>query len=151
MALLTFSLVALFLCYLVRASGGIPESLSATYYEPDVKGWVLQLMLVGTGFLLMPAWIEESPQDLQFLAFLSCAGLVFVGAAPMFRLPLQGAVHYASAAVCCTSSVVWVVLMGYYPIVVSSAFLAFMAYLRWGQWMWWLEMAVIGMVFASIT
>lgn len=134
-------------CYKLK---GIPESLSATYYLLGEKGWLTQLVFILTGIGLLPSWMNESSESLQFLAFLSCGGLMFVGSAPMFRLPLQGAVHYISAIVCCVSAVLWVILMGYYPIIVCGAFLGLMGYIRFRQPMWWLEIAVIGMVFASL-
>lgn len=147
-ALLT--LVLAYIAYVCYRQKGFPESLSATYYLLGEKGWLSQLVFILTGIGLLPSWINESKESIQFLAFLSCGGLMFVGSAPMFRLPLQGAVHYISAVVCCVSAVLWAILSGYYPIVVCSAFLGFMGYVRWKQPMWWLEMAVIGMVFASV-
>lgn len=147
-ALLT--LVLAYIGYVCFVQKGIPESLSATYYLLKEKGWLTQLVFILTGIGLLPPWMNESSESLQFLAFLSCGGLMFVGSAPMFRLPLQGAVHYISAVVCCVSAVLWVILMGYYPIVVCSSFLGLMGYVRWKQPMWWIEIAVIGMVFASI-
>lgn len=150
---LLISLLILVLTYIGYAGykqKGIPESLSATYYLLGDKGWLTQAMFILTGIGLLPAWLNESTQPLQFLTFLSCGGLMFVGSAPMFRLPLQGAVHYISAVVCCVSAVLWAILSGYYPIVVCSAFLGFMGYVRWKQPMWWLEIAVIAMVFTSL-
>lgn len=145
-----FAFVLAYTVYVCYRQKGIPESLSATYYLLEGHGWLTQLVFILTGFLLLPGWLAESVESLQFLAFLACASLVFVGCAPMFKLPLEGAVHYTSAAVCCISSVLWVILMGYYPTVICCAFIGFMGYVRFGQYMWWLEMAVIGMVFASL-
>lgn len=146
---LLFSVI-LYVGYILATLKSIPESLSATYYLLEGRGWMTQVLFVVTGIGLLPVWMDASSDEMKFFAFLACASLVFVGCAPMFRLPLQGAVHYTSAAVCCVCSVLWVALMGYYPIFICCAFLGFMGYVRFGQYMWWLEMAVIGMVFASL-
>lgn len=141
-----------FLGYSVWAADGIPGSISKVYYhlEADGKGWIFQTSLIGLGMLLLPVWITASHPHIEWMAFLSCAGLCFVGAAPCFRLELEGAVHYAAAIVCCVSAVAWELMMGYYPIVITCAFLSWVMYLKNGNGMWWLELGVIGSVFASL-
>lgn len=66
---------------------GIPESLSATSYhfkEKYNQHWWFSLicLIIITG--LFPIWISISSEITQFLVFLSCSGILFIGASPFF-------------------------------------------------------------------
>lgn len=115
LALVTFLVAIYATCFMVVDA---PESISATYYMLGKRGWIFQTVMILVGFLLMPAWISIAKEQHIFLAFLSCASLMFVAAAPAFRLELEGKVHYASAAVCCTCAVFWQILEGMWNITV---------------------------------
>lgn len=113
MTLIIISLV-IFLAYLagMYMYFGIPYSISDTFYKLEARkkgaGWLFSAMCVSVGGLLLPALLDITPESYQFTAFLACAGLIFVGAAPQFRLSLTGSVHYGAAAVCVIFSQVWV-------------------------------------------
>lgn len=98
---------------------GIPKSVSDTYYlwKESGKGkWYTETIFIITlflvGFLPLPYWVEVSPTNIQFLPFLSCSGLVFVGAACAFKQELTKSVHYASAGVWAVGNIVWNVVCG---------------------------------------
>lgn len=60
------------------------ENLSDTYYI--WPKWVFPTFMTVIASILLPAWLEITEgHDLQFLAFLSCAGLIFVGFTPNYR------------------------------------------------------------------
>lgn len=62
---------------------GLPALLSDTYYilkEKHRPSWLFQLAMV-----LVPVWLELSSGSVQFLSFLACGGLMFVGTAPLFK------------------------------------------------------------------
>lgn len=139
-----------YLCYSAWVTGGIPESLSSTYYGLKDDGWMFQLLCIGVGFGLLPVWLDACEGEYEFLAFLSCGGLMFVGAAPMFRLKLDGIIHYSAAAVCCVCAIFWLLLSGNFPIVLWWSFLGWMLYLKFGQWCWWLEISVICGILTSL-
>lgn len=112
---LSFSVFLCYLSYSCITLTGVPISLSDTYYELgkiDKPKWLFQVCMVLSGGLLMPYMIEISPDNFQFLAFIGCGGLLFVGVAPAFKLPLEGTVHFVSAYICGGCSVLWVILMG---------------------------------------
>lgn len=115
MCLVIVSLVV-FLAYLVGVICvfGIPASISDTYYLLEKKrkglGWLFTAMCWIVGGLLLPALLDMTPDSYQFSAFLACTGLMFVGAAPQFKLSLTGSVHYGSAAVCVIFSQLWTAL-----------------------------------------
>lgn len=142
--------VVCYLCYAAWVTGGIPESLSATYYNLKGDGWLFQALMVFCGIGLLPSWMDVSSDDWQFLVFLSCAGIVFTGVAPAFKLKLEGAVHYSAAVVCCVSAIVWILLEGMYPVVLWWGLIGWMLYLQYGRWCWWLEVAVIGGILTSL-
>lgn len=130
---------------------GIPESLSATYYSLGKHGWVFQLVMFLLGFLLFFVWSQLGSDNYTFLAFLSCASLLFVAAAPAFRLSLDGAVHYTSAIICCVCALLWQMLEGLWDVTLWFAFVGGMTSLMWRrQWCWWVECAVVGSVFANL-
>lgn len=130
---------------------GIPESLSATYYSLGKHGWVFQLVMAAIAFLLIIVWLPLCDGRHQWTAFLSCASLLFVSAAPAFRLSLDGAVHYTSAIICCVCAVLWQILEGLWDVTLWFAFIGGMLTLMWrDKWCWWVECAVVGSVFANL-
>lgn len=115
MCLVIIALVV-FLAYLVGivCVFGVPASISDTYYLLEKKhkglGWLFTAMCWLVGGLLLPALLDMTLDSYQFSVFLSCAGLLFVGAAPQFKLQLTGTVHYSSAGVCVVFSQLWTAL-----------------------------------------
>jgi hypothetical protein len=77
MVLLIISSLLLFVAYMayaLRAIKDIPWSISDTYYQLEKRGrkkWPFQLAMIVPAMLLLPAWLECSDENLQFLAFLS--------------------------------------------------------------------------------
>lgn len=131
MTLIIISLV-IFLAYLAGMYKyfGIPYSISDTYYELEKRkkglGWLFSAMCVSVGSLLLPALLDMTPESYQFTAFLTCASLIFVGAAPQFKMSLTGSVHYGAAAVCVIFSQVWVGLTYWWVLI--PIWLAFIVY-----------------------
>lgn len=129
----------------------IPESISAIYYLLGKRGWIFQIVMVLMAVILFFPWIEKSDDSLQFLPFLSCGSLLFVAAAPAFRLRLDGMVHYASAIVCGVSAVLWMFLQGYgdmflYCLILALLFTLFCP----KQYMFWLECGIVASLLLSI-
>lgn len=142
-------LVLFYMGFSMRQS--VPESLSATYYALGKHGWVFVLFMVVVSVLLYPVWLMVSQAEHLCLVFLSCASLLFVASSPCFREDLQGKVHYTSAAICCTCTVLWQILEGLWDVTLSFVFLAGMLSLQWkGKWCWWMECAVVGSLLANL-
>lgn len=129
--LIILSLV-IFLAYVVGTClyFGIPYSISDTYYKLEKRkkglGWLFTAMCWSVGGLLLPSLLDITPECYQFTAFFACAGLIFIGAAPQFKLSLTGAVHYGSAAICIVFSQIWVGLT--YYLTLLAAWACFIAY-----------------------
>lgn len=138
-----------YLCYVV-AKFGIPKSISDTYYLLGKQGWLFQLALAATAFCVVPSLIDASTENTKFLAFLGCAGLLFVSAAPLFKLELEGKVHFTSAYICCGSLVLWQVFNTSWIIPLSCFALVAIPMIKDKKYMWWLEIATIVSAYVSL-
>ena len=62
----------------VKKNKDWPESLSATYYL--WPKWIFPSVMTLVGFSLLPVWLEATEgSNLQFLSFLSCLSIIFIG------------------------------------------------------------------------
>ena len=129
---------------------GIPQSISDTFYLLGKKGWLFQLTLAVTAFCMMPSLIDASSENTQFLAFLACAGLAFVAFAPLFKMDLEGKVHFVSAYICCGSLVLWQVFNASWLIPAVCFALVFYPMMKDKKYMWWLEIATIVSAYISL-
>lgn len=149
--LVTISLISIiYPIYSINKTKSIPESLSDTYYTLEDKGYLFQLAISMVSIMLLPVWLSVSDEYYQFLSFIGCSSLLFVATAPSFKLKLDGIVHYTSASLCCTASILWQLIEGLYDITLFFLFLGFMVYLRYSKWCFWLELAIIYSVIFNI-
>lgn len=89
---LSISVFIVYLAYVLFNIKFVPISISDTYYQLENIGkpkWLFQLCMFLIGAFLLPCWLNISPENIQFLSFLSCGGLFFVSVAPAFKLPLE--------------------------------------------------------------
>lgn len=109
LSIISFLLLAGFLL-LAAMRFGIPDMMSDVYYQlqgctgseviGDKRkrnyGWVFTaVMFVSAILMLVP--ILDSGEGVQFLAFLGCAGLMFVGFAPNYLDSNEHAIHKSAA------------------------------------------------------
>lgn len=113
--------------------GGVPASISTTFYKLEHKLWFGATMWLTAG-LLMPAILESTPGWYQFSAFLACIGMMFVGVAPNFREGLDRPVHITGVILCILFSQVWVLLTCPWVLLVWFGYLAYTA---WGMKKYW--------------
>ena len=96
---------------------GAPKSLSMTYYlfkeRSESLRFLFPAMMTMLAVFMMPCWLEMSEgSPFQFTAFLSAAGVLFVGAAPAFKSSsLENAVHQVSAYLCALFAMLWICLV----------------------------------------
>lgn len=133
---------------------GVPASLSETYYLLEKRNRpkrLFQLAMISAGASLLPAWLEASSANVQFLAFLSCGSLLFVGAAPLFRSGLDRRVHVGATVVAGLSASAWCISSGYGPLsAIMLAGAAGMMLHHHGKALFWLEMAAFAMTYLSV-
>lgn len=112
------------LLFMVISKHGVPDMVSSIYYMMDKHGWVFQVYIIMFATLMMVCLLD-SGLGVQCLAFLSCAGLMFVGAAPRFLDESERKVHKTAAIVSAVASVGWcltvdwkivVALLGWYAV-----------------------------------
>lgn len=136
--------------YGIYKTKSIPESLSDTYYILKDKGYLFQLAVSIVAITLLPIWLSLAKEHYQFLPFIGCSSLLFVASAPSFKLKLDGIVHYTSASLCCTASIIWQLVEGLYDVTLFFLLLGFILYLRYNKWCFWLELSIIYSVIFNI-
>jgi len=150
--LLSLILLTIYIMYAVRMCG-VPWSLSDTYYQLNKRGrpaWLFQMAMIIPAMLLMPVWLECSSGNLQFLAFLSCGGLMFVGSAPLFKEEFQGRVHYTGTVIAGLATILWVCLSGMWYLPAVAFPVAGIIMLRYRKWLFWAEMAAFVCAYAGV-
>ena len=99
----------------VKKNKDWPESLSATYYL--WPKWVFPSVMVLVGFSLLPVWLEATAgSNLQFLSFLSCLSVIFMGCAPDYRNNKgEYKVHMVCAYIACATALLSLIfVLGYW-------------------------------------
>ena len=126
MVVLSFIAALLFvalLCIVINKYG-VPDMVSTIYYLLGKRGWVFQLVMMLFGAMMMMCLLDSGFGE-QCLAFLACAGLMFVGAAPRFLEESDRMVHKTAAIISAVASVGWcltvnwrivVALLGWYAV-----------------------------------
>lgn len=92
--------------------GGVPASISATFYKLEHKLWFGATMWITAG-MLMPAILDVTPDRYQFTAFLACLGMMLIGIAPNFREGIDRPIHITGAILCILFSQVWAIYLAY--------------------------------------
>lgn len=144
--------LAAYIIYAVRVCG-VPWSLSDTYYLLQKRNrpkWLFQAAMILPAMVLMPVWIECSSENIQYLAFLSCGGLMFVGSAPLFKEEFQSKVHYVGAVISGVAMILWVVFSGMWYLPTVTFTIALLLILKYQKWLFWAEMAAFASAYAGV-
>lgn len=106
--LISFMTIATYTA-IVSIKSGIPYSISETYYRINHKKWFTFVMLF-TAITLLPVALEYSPENNQFLIFLSVAGMGIVGLSPNFIYgeKSEQIAHYIGSGMLLIFSQCWV-------------------------------------------
>lgn len=150
--LISLLILAAYTAYAVKVCG-VPWSLSDTYYQLQKRNrpaWLFQAATIISAILLLPVWLESSPEDVQFLAFLSCGGLIFVGTAPLFKEESEKRVHYGGTIVSAVSAISWLCCVEVWYLPVATLLIAVAVMVKRKKWMFWIEMAVLVSTYAGV-
>lgn len=93
--------------------GTIPGSISETsYLLRDNFGttWPFSFICVVSAMCLFPQWVMVSPENLQFLTFISCLGLCFAGTTPLYHEQFHRKIHYISGMTSYAAGLLWLIL-----------------------------------------
>ncbi len=145
---------------------GIPNMVSDTYYQlqsttgseiapfkqPRNMGWLFSLIMVAVAFLMLICLLDMG-RGIQFLAFLGCAGLCFVGFAPNYCDRDAYSVHKTAAIVAAAGCVGWCTSVSLIPtLVILTVYLAYAYHSRRDKishlW-YWTEVSGFMDVFAT--
>ena len=105
--IIAITLVTTYTLCLCVANRHIPRSISqAVFALPALGSWLWTLVIGATAALSMPTLIDISTEGSRFLAFLACAGLLFVAFCPLDPKgrDMSYGVHMAGAYTCAVCS-----------------------------------------------
>ncbi|MFI3296909.1 MAG: hypothetical protein R3Y59_04695 [bacterium] len=126
-------------------------SISQSYYkwkESIHAGNLFLAWTVVTAFTILPVWLQVTPDNYQFIAFLSAAALMFVGSVPLY-LSTETLPHYLLAAVCIILSVVWSVIVGVWYVPLCLIPLSLIAIKRF-DFIYWVEIFAILSIYGGL-
>ena len=155
--LTAFLIIAAYLAATIAVFGGIPQSISQTYYLWRANGvkFLFTFVMWIVGILTVIYWIsrcEGRYDNYQFLPFLSVSGMCFVGAACAFKETLTRATHFAAAGVWAASAIAFFAIIGDWPSIVIGAVGGLFGYVsdRFKNLTFWAEIAVVLMMFVGL-
>ena len=139
---------------LCLANRQIPPSLSASvFFLPPSGAWIWTLTMAIMVFCLAPVLIATASESLQWCAFLACAGLLFVGGAPLVKNKTDMAyrVHCSAAVVCAVFAMILVIATRWW---LAFGWLPWLYWFiwqtrdrRWRTQTFWAEMTCFGLTF----
>lgn len=139
---LTLLLIALY-----SRNMGRPTMISEIYYGMG-RSWLMPVTLVALALSFLPIMLDIGGQ--QWLAFLTCMGLAFVGASPAYLSEGERPVHKGAAIISALAGTLWCLTME--PCVVGvAAIIAVIASLADRRcWLFWCEICTMTTVLATV-
>lgn len=139
---LTLLLIALY-----SRNMGRPTMISEIYYGMG-RSCMMPCVLVALALAFLPSMLDLGGQ--QWLAFLTCMGLAFVGAAPAYLSEGERSVHKGAAILAAIAGTLWCMTME--PCVVGvAALMAIIATLTDRRcWLFWCEICTMTAVLATV-
>lgn len=111
--LLALALYVLSCCVARR----VPTMLSEVYYLTD-KDWLFPTLMVTLGASFLPLMLSKG--GLECMAFLTCVGFIFVGAAPAYLDEGERTIHKCGAITSAIASVAWACSISVLPTVLFA-------------------------------
>ena len=126
---------------------GRPTMISEIYYGTG-RSLLLPCLLVALALSFLPVMLDLGGQ--QWLAFLTCMGLAFVGAAPAYLSQGDRSVHKGAAILAAVAGTLWCMTME--PCVVAvAALMAIIATLTDRRcWLFWCEVCAMSSVAVTV-
>ena len=126
---------------------GRPTMISEIYYGMG-RSLLLPCLLVALALSFLPTMLDLGGQ--QWLAFLTCMGLAFVGAAPAYLSQGDRSVHKGAAILSAVAGTLWCMTME--PCVVAvAALMAIIATLTDRRcWLFWCEVCAMSSVAVTV-
>lgn len=139
--------VTLLLIALYSRNMGRPTMISEIYYG-TWRSLLMPCLLVALALSFLPLMLDLGGQ--QWLAFLTCMGLAFVGAAPAYLSQGERSVHKGAAILAAVAGTLWCLTME--PCVVAvAALMAIIATLTDRRcWLFWFEVCAMSSVAVTV-
>lgn len=134
--LITLALYVLSCCVTKR----VPTMLSEVYYLTD-KDWLFPAFMVTLGASFLPLMLETD--GLECMAFLTCAGIIFVGAAPAYLDEGERTIHKCGAITSAIASVAWACSINALPTILFAALAAVLCIWKRRYWLFIVECCAI--------
>lgn len=126
---------------------GRPTMISEIYYGTG-RSLLLPCLLVALALSFLPIMLDLGGK--QWLAFLTCMGLAFVGAAPAYLSEGEHAVHKVAAIMSALAGTLWCLTMEPWVVAVA-AIMAIIATLTDRRcWLFWCEVCALSSVAATV-
>lgn len=126
---------------------GRPTMISEIYYGTG-RSLLMPCLLVALALSFLPVMLDLGGQ--QWLAFLTCMGLAFVGAAPAYLSQGERSVHKGAAILSAVAGTLWCLTMEPYVVAVA-AIMAIIATLTDRRcWLFWCEVCAMSSVAATV-
>ena len=133
----------------------IPTSLSASVFYLPRAGAVIWLAVIATVvFCLAPVLLAVSKPATQFLAFISCAGLLFVGGCPLVKDKTDTTykIHMAGAVTCAIAANLLIMFNRWWLMLLWIPWIVWFVWVtkdrRWQTQTFWSEMTCFYSTFA---
>ena len=139
--------VTILLIALYSRNMGRPTMISEIYYGTG-RSLLMPCLLVALALSFLPIMLDLGGQ--QWLAFLTCMGLAFVGAAPAYLSQGERSVHKGAAILAAVAGTLWCITME--PCVVAvAALMAIIATLTDRRcWLFWCEVCAMSSVAVTV-
>jgi hypothetical protein len=114
--------------------------LSEVYYLTD-KDWLFPALMVTLGVSFLPLMLSKG--GLEWMAYLTCVGIVFVGAAPAYLDESQRTIHKCGAITSAIASVAWACSISALPTVLFAVLAAVLCICKRRYWLFVVECCAI--------
>ena len=149
------AVLTIYTAALCLAERQIPPSLSASVFYLPRAGAILWLAVIATVvFCLAPVLLAVSRPATQFLAFISCAGLLFVGGCPLVKdkTDITYKIHIAGAVTCAVCANLLIMTNHWWMLLLWIPWLFWFIWVtkdrRWTTQTFWAEMTCFYSTFA---
>lgn len=118
----------------------VPTMLSEVYYLAD-KDWIFPTLMVVLGASFLPLMLSKG--GFECMAFLTCVGIIFVGAAPAYLDESQRTIHKCGAITSAIASMAWACSINALPTVLFAVLAAVLCIWKRRYWLFIAECCAI--------
>lgn len=157
MVIIAITLLVAYTLILCVVNKQIPDSLSqSVFFLPKTSSWLWTVIIGFFGFAIMPPLLDKTPENWQWLAFISCFGLLLVAFAPLlpasdsdggidtgdlaYKVHMIGAFTAAIGSQLLIAICKWPILFCWLPFLAYYAYYIHTHLAQWRTRVFWAEM-----------